>query len=228
MLLGRSLAMKGESSMFWYYPNGNAFQLNPNVQQAYFYSTNVYPQYRYNRQQSVRGQATWTNGGTITKCGIPWSKNEYMTAAVGVNSPYKCGQPLKVRNLSTPGAREIIVTVVDQVADYSPHNINLHRRAFEALGAPLDVGILPVEIIPSPELEQEKWGKYLLEVAQTAYPGFNVIEYKSIGKKQISPQQTREIYEFILQSPQEKMTIQGTVHYNPETDRILSFNLKEV
>lgn len=182
------------------------------------------------RQQSVRGQATWTNGGQITKCGIPWSDNDYMTVAVAPYSQYRCGETLKVRNLAAP-AREVLVEVVDTVPGYPANRINLHRKAFEALGAKLEQGVINVEIIPSPELGQEKWGKYLLEVTQTAYPGYNVIEYNTIGKAQISPTQTKETYEYILQSkqtPQERIKIQGNVIYNTNTDRIISFHINEV
>lgn len=180
------------------------------------------------RQQTVRGQATWTDGGPITQCGIPWSKNEYMTAAVGNNSPYSCGQTIKIRNLSTPGSREVIVTVVDKVMGYPPTKINLHRRAFEALGASASQGVITVEIIPSPELKEEKWGKYLVEVAQTAYQGYNVIDYKFVSKKDIAPDRIQESYDLVLQSPQETITVRGNVLYNTKTDRILSFDLKEI
>lgn len=182
----------------------------------------------YERQQGVRGQASWTDGGSVTQCGIPWSRNEYMTVAVGRNSPYKCGQTLKVRNLSTPGSREIIVTVVDQVAKYPANRLNLHRRAFEALGASPSLGVINVEIIPSPELEHERWGKYLLEVAQTAYPGYNVVDYKSVGKNQVSSQQTKETFDFLLQSPRDRMRVRGNVIYNPVTNRVVSFDLVEM
>ncbi|WP_147532844.1 DUF3889 domain-containing protein [Bacillus marasmi] len=180
------------------------------------------------RQKPIRGQATWTEGGAVTKCGIPWSRNRFMTAAVGVNTPYRCGQSLKIRNLSIPGGREIIVTVVDRVAGYPANRINLHRRAFEALGANPSLGVINIEIIPSPELEQEKWGKYLLEVTQTAYPGYNIIDYRSVGKQQLSPQQTKETFEFTLQSPRERLKVRGNVIYNPTTDRVVSFDLVEV
>ncbi|MCH1624573.1 DUF3889 domain-containing protein [Ferdinandcohnia quinoae] len=212
------------------YGNGDIyFQQYPNMQYTYDYSRiyQGYPHY-VSRQQAIRGQATWTDGGRVTKCGIPWSYNEYMTAAVGDHSPYKCGQTLKIRNLSTPGSREIIVTVVDHVASYPPNKINLHRNAFEALGASINQGVIPIEIIPSPDLSHEKWGKYLLEVAQTAYPGFNVVDYKTVGKTQMSPERTRETFDFILQSPQESIKVRGTVIYNPKTNRVISFDLQEV
>ncbi|WP_339227451.1 DUF3889 domain-containing protein [Oceanobacillus sp. FSL K6-2867] len=182
----------------------------------------------FDRQQTVRGQATWTDGGQVTKCGIAWSENEYMTAAVGENSPYECGQMLKIRNISAPYGREIIVKVVDQVSGYPANRINLHRRAFEALGVNTSVGVINIEIIPSPELEQEKWGKYLLEVTEAAYPNFNVTDYNAIGKTMLSHSLVRETFEFVLQSPQETLRVQGIVVYNPNTDRIVSFNLQEV
>ncbi|GAA0316742.1 hypothetical protein GCM10008967_04180 [Bacillus carboniphilus] len=211
----------------------NYYYGNPYGQyQANSYGQYSYYDYRYHwfmmRQQPVRGQASWTDGGNVTKCGIPWSDNKYMTVAVSQNSPYQCGESLKVRNLSTPGGREVIVTVVDQVAGYPANKINLHRKAFETLGASTNQGVINVEIIPSPELEQEKWGKYLLELTQTAYPGYQVKDYKTIGKTEVSAEQTREVYEFNLQSPQESIKVRGTVLYNPKTDRVISFDLKEV
>lgn len=191
------------------------------------YSYRAYP-YASDRQQVVRGQATWTNGGPVTKCGIPWSTNEYLTVAVGENTPYKCGQIIRVKNLSIPGEREVIVTVVDRVAGYPPNRINLHRRAFEALGANPNIGVLNVEITPQPQLEQEKWGNDLLEVTLAAYPGYRVVDYRSIEKTQISPEQTKETYEFTLQSPRERIKVRGSVIYNPTTDRVISFDIKEV
>lgn len=190
-----------------------------------FYHAYYYPQ---TRQQPLKGQATWTDGGQVTKCNIPWSDNQYMTAAVGADSPFQCGQSIKVRNLTTPGSKEIIVTVVDQVKGYPTNRLNLHRKAFEALGATVGTGVIDVEIIPSPELEQEKWGKYLLSVTQTAYPSYKVIDYKSVEKTAVSADQTREVFEFVLQSPQESIKVRATVLYNPNTDRVITFDLKEV
>lgn len=180
------------------------------------------------RRQPIRGQATWTDGGQVTKCGIPWSKNQYMTAAVGENTPYQCGQTLKIKSLAAPGPREIIVTVVDRVAGYPRNKINLHRKAFQALGVNPAIGVIPIEIIPSPELEEERWGKYLLEVTQAAYPSYDVTDYKSVGKTQLSSTQTKETYELILKSPQENIKIRGNVIYNPNTNRVISFDLQEV
>lgn len=213
-----------------YYPYVNGTYSAPDYyQQPYFdYSRSYGPSSALNRQQPIRGQATWTVGGQVTKCGIPWSKNEYLTAAVGENSPYKCGQTLKIRNLTSPGQREIIVTVVDTVAGYPANKINLHRNAFVALGANPNIGVINIEITPSPELEEERWGKYLLEVTQMAYPGYNVTDYKFTGKTQVTPTQTRETYEFILTSQQDNIRIQGNVIYNPITNRVVSLDLKEI
>ncbi|WP_026699563.1 DUF3889 domain-containing protein [Salibacterium aidingense] len=184
-----------------------------------------YPVYS-GRQQTVQGQATWTEGGPVTKCGSSWSDYQYMTAAVGESSPYQCGQSLKIRNVTT--GREIIVTVVDQVQGFPPNRINLQRRAFEALGANTDVGVINIEITPSPELEEESWGRYLLEITQRAYPNYEVTDYQSMGTTQVNTDQTRETYEFTLQSPQETMKVQARVTYNPNTDRVVSFDLKEI
>ena len=180
------------------------------------------------RQQSVQGQATWTDGGQVTQCGIPWSDNQYMTAAVGIHSPYQCGQTLKIRNLSIPGQREVLVTVVDKVPGYPANKINLHRRAFEALGVNTSVGVINVTITPSPNLEEEKWGKYLLEIAQTAYPDYNVTEYEKVGGNQLSPTQSQEVYEYLLSSSKGNIRVRGTVVYNPNTDHIISFDLREI
>ncbi|RXT02834.1 DUF3889 domain-containing protein [Ammoniphilus sp. CFH 90114] len=195
-------------------------QANP-----YGYMNSTYPFYEA-RQQTIQGQATWTEGGPVTQCGIPWSHNEYMTVAVGVNTPYRCGQTLKIKNPLTQ--RELIVTVVDRVRDYAPNRINLHRRGFEALGANPAVGVINVEITPSPELGEEKWGKYLLEVTQAAYPRYRVTNYKFVSKTDLTAAQKKEIYQFILQSPQETIKVQGTVIYNPQTNRVISFDIKEV
>ncbi|WP_114915884.1 DUF3889 domain-containing protein [Oceanobacillus zhaokaii] len=208
--------------------NGNQYAGNQYVPYSYYKYQQTYPAYREDRQQAVRGQATWTYGGQVTQCGIHWSINEYMTAAVGRNSPYRCGQTLKIKNLSSATPREILVTVVDQVVSYPANKINLQRRAFEALGANPDAGIIEIEITPSPKLEEEKWGKYLLEVAQAAYPGYKVTEYKTIEKVNLSGKQRKEVYEFLLDSPQGKLKIRGNVIYNPATDRVISFDLKEV
>ncbi|WP_058308781.1 DUF3889 domain-containing protein [Gracilibacillus massiliensis] len=178
------------------------------------------------RQNYMKGQATWTEGGAMTQCNLPWSYNQYMTAAVSSNSPYQCGQSIKVKNPQT--GREIIVTIVDTVPNAPATNINLHRRAFEALGANPSVGILAIEFQPSPELEQEKWGKYLLEVTQTAYPNYNVTDYLFVEKTQPASNQIKEIYDYTLQSQQERIKVRGTVVYNPTTERVISFDIKEL
>jgi len=192
------------------------------------YQRGYYPNFYY-RQQSVQGQASWTEGGAETACNTPWSTNNYMTAAVGEDTPYKCGQKLKVKNLSSTDQKEITVTVVDQVPNYPSNKINLHRRAFQALGANVDAGIISVQITPvSPEQESSEWGKYLMNVTQTAYPNYQISDYKSVSKTEVSSNQTKEVYEFTLQSPQETLKVQGSVTYNPQTGRVASFDLKEV
>ncbi|MEC1770491.1 DUF3889 domain-containing protein [Schinkia azotoformans] len=221
-----------------YYPGSN---INPNIYGTYQYPTfhgQPYDNYNtgylldttdnWDRQRPIRGQATWTTGGQVTKCGIPWSKNEYMTVAVGENSPYKCGQTLKIRNLTSPGQREIIVTIVDTVAGYPANKVNLHHNAFIALGANPSIGVINVEIIPSPELEKERWGKYLLEIIKTAYPTYNVTDFHFIRKTHVSPSQTKETYEYIVHSGQDNIRIQGNVVYNPNTDRVTSIDFKEI
>lgn len=210
------------------YQNMNWYENHPYQAAPYGYygghPTNPY--YMDNRQQPVKGQATWTEGGQVTKCGIPWSANKYMTAAVGGDSPYQCGQTLKIKHQTT--GRGVLVTVVDQVPGYPANKINLHRRAFEALGANPSQGVINIEIVPSPELEQQKWGKYLLEVVQISHPGYNVTEYNKIDEVQLTSEQIRETYEFILQSPQERIRVHGRVIYNSKTDRIVSFDVREL
>ncbi|RKQ33899.1 DUF3889 domain-containing protein [Oceanobacillus halophilus] len=215
--------------MYPYYPymyyGVPALPVNSFRSQPYFYPNQPHHPYR---QQPINGQVTWTEGGDVTKCDIPWSENEYMTAAVGEDSPYQCGQLLKIRNVAAPYGREIIVMIVDEVAGFPPNRVNVHRKAFEALGVNPNIGVLNVEIIPTPELEQEKWGKYLLEVTQTAYPNYQITDYRTIGKTKVSDSQMKETYEFSLQSYQEMIKVRGTVIYNPNTDRIVSFDIKEM
>ena len=99
-------------------------------------------------RKTVQGLATWSTGGATTKCGIPWTYNEGMTTAVGDKSPYKCGQVLKVKNKSTQDQKEIMVVVVDQVKGFADNKLNLHKKAFEALGSSASVGIIEIEITP--------------------------------------------------------------------------------
>ncbi|MDG5788362.1 DUF3889 domain-containing protein [Evansella sp. AB-P1] len=193
------------------------------------------------RQQPARGQASWTDGGQVTRCGIPWSHNQFMTVAVGVNAPYRCGDILIIRNLTSPGQREITVTVVDQVTNYPANKINLHRNAFEALGANLNEGVINVEIIPAtnqvpqpspnqgpqPSVNDNGWGRLLSGVIQSAYPSSQVVNYQPIGKTEVSPTQTRETYEFTLQGLQGQLKIRGNVVYNSSTNQLVSVDLKE-
>ncbi|WP_102028421.1 DUF3889 domain-containing protein [Salirhabdus sp. Marseille-P4669] len=210
--------------MYYYNPNWYRENYYWNSHEAYLPYSNHY----YHRQRPVRGQATWTDGGQVTNCGIPWSENQYMTVAVGEQSPFTCGQTIKVRHYTSLGPREVIVTVVDKVRGYPANRLNLHKRAFEALGARPEVGVINIEILSSPELEEEKWGKYLLEVTQVAYPSYNITDYKQVEKKSISANQTQETYEFVLESPDDgQIRVQGNVIYNPNTDRVISFDIKE-
>ncbi|WP_246206583.1 DUF3889 domain-containing protein [Virgibacillus ihumii] len=198
----------------------------PHYRMPYYGYPQTYPVYSY-RQQTIQGQATWTEGGPVTKCGIPWSANQYMTVAVSPDAPFKCGQTLKISNPAIP-QREIIVTVVDEVPGYPPNRINLHRLAFTALGANPSQGMINVLINPAPELEEQEWGKYLLEVVQIGYPNYNILEYDKTGETQLAGNQVRETYEYVLESPQERVKVRGTVVYNAATDRIVSFNVREI
>ena len=215
-----------------FYPMPYGLSYAPHPYQSHSYTRYLYPTYHENQfeyygiRQPIRGQASWTEGGEVTQCGIPWSTNQYMTVAVGRASGYQCGQTIKVKNLSN--GREIIATIVDQVPNYPENKVNLHRKAFETLGASVDAGIINVEINASPELEEEKWGKYLLEIVQSAYPNYKATDYSSVSKNPQNNNQMKEVYKFVMQSPQETMNIQGTVIYNPNTDRIISINFQEV
>ncbi|MBM7677304.1 rare lipoprotein A [Gracilibacillus alcaliphilus] len=191
----------------------------------YHYTGN--PDYTYDiRQNLINGQATWTEGGATTQCNLPWSHNQYMTAAVSSQSPYQCGQLIKV--IYPQNGREVIVTVVDAVPNAPATRINLHRKAFEALGVNPAVGVIPIQFEPSPHLEEEKWGKYLLEVTQVAYPHLRVTDYALVERSQPAANQVKEVYDFVLQGAQEQLTIRGTVIYNPTTDRVVSFNIQEI
>ncbi|ENH97254.1 hypothetical protein J416_06455 [Gracilibacillus halophilus YIM-C55.5] len=178
------------------------------------------------RQNYMQGKATWTDGGSVTQCGIPWSYAQYMTVAVSTNSPYQCGQTIKVRNPQT--SREVIVTVVDTVPNSPATTLNLHRRVFQMLGADLSQGIIAIQFQPNPQLEELQWGKYLLEVVQRAYPNYQVTDYNFVNRTQQNQNQTKEIYEYVLQSPQEQIKVRGTVVYNPATNRVVSLDIREV
>ncbi|WP_062046603.1 hypothetical protein [Bacillus sp. JCM 19034] len=51
----------------------------------------------YWREQLISGDATWTNGGAVTKCGLPWTMNQSMTVAVSEQSRFRCGEKLRIR-----------------------------------------------------------------------------------------------------------------------------------
>lgn len=204
---------------------------NPYVQQPYYsrsYTANTSYPYSMDRQQPVRGEATWTEGGEVTRCGIPWSHNQFMTVGVGANTPYRCGETLVVRNLSDP-EQQISVTVVDQIGDADQDIITLHRTAFEALGADVEVGIINVEILPSNDTAQESRATYLLGVVQSAYPGYTVESYQSLEQSEVSRDQVKETYELSLQSPsQEQLLVRSNLVYNPSTNQMLTFDVKGV
>jgi hypothetical protein len=181
----------------------------------------------YRDGERLSGQATWTEGGATTKCGIPWSENNYMTAAVGPTSPYKCGQTLKVINVNSVVQKEVNVTVVDTVEDFPRNKINLHRRAFQALGAPIEAGVINVEITPVTQQQYAKWGRTLLEVTKNSYPNYDIVDYNFVGSKDVNDNLVQETFKFTLQRGQEKKVINAHVTFNPATENIISINLDE-
>lgn len=208
--------------MFPYYSFQYPFYVPP-------YPIQMLPSYnRHDTRQPVRGQVTWTDGGEVTKCNIHWSENNYMTAAVGENSPYHCGEYIRLRNIGSPYGREIVVMVVDEVADYPPNKINLHRRAFEALGVNPNVGVINVEIIPISETETQSWSAHLLHVVRTAFPDYQPVDYQLISKTKVSDNAEKETYKYRFQHGQQSIEITGEIIYDPNTNRIRSIQMKEV
>lgn len=177
------------------------------------------------RQQMVHGQATWTVGGQETKCGIPWSRNQYMTAAVGETSPFTCGQIVKVRNLQN--GREISVMIVDEVRGFPANRINLHRRAFEALGADLNMGILNVGIEQSTGMEQGRFVSRLEGIVQTVYPNALPHDFQSVETLRTETGHIKEVYDFVMNSNGEESLVRGEIVYLPNTDHIVSLYLEE-
>ncbi|GGJ85093.1 hypothetical protein GCM10007063_04540 [Lentibacillus kapialis] len=207
------------------YPTNSYFQ---HMYPYAFYPSDM-PQHvaAYNsRQQQISGTATWTEGGQLTKCGIPWSDNLYMTTAVGEDSPYQCGQTLQISYPVT--GRSILVEIVDQVPGYPNNRLNVHRRVFEILGANPQQGMIDILILPVGQIGQQQWGRYLREITQATYPNYNVTGYSYVGKTAESASRTKETYEFILKSGQETITVHTSVVYNPNNNRINSVNVNEV
>ncbi|ALX47896.1 hypothetical protein AOX59_04330 [Lentibacillus amyloliquefaciens] len=207
------------------------FSENPYFKNMYPFAYRPYESQQYNfydpdfRQQQVSGQATWTEGGRITQCGIPWSDNLYMTAAVGENSSYQCGETLQIIYPVT--GRSVLIEVVDKVPNYPQNRLNLHRRVFEALGANPQQGVIDIQIHPISNLNQQQWGRYLLRIVQSAYSGYSVAGQTFIGKTEESPTRTEETYEYQLQSGQETITVRARAIYNPRNNRIISIDISE-
>jgi len=179
--------------------------------------------YPEERQKVVRGQATWTEGGQYTKCGIPWSYNGFMTGAVGENSPYRCGEVIQVSSPET--GKAIHVTVVDEVQGYPSNKINLHRRAFEALGANLDVGILDVQIVPGSTGEDGRLEEKLEEVVRFVYPNATIRSYQPIDRKLTEVRDIQEKSDFVLEVNGKKRTVRGEMTYQPESGEVVSIHL---
>lgn len=218
-----------------YFSNYNTYGYRPlstmyNYGQPYSLNRS-YPPYpnTMERLKAVKGHATWSEGGKITKCKIPWSHNDFMTTAVGSNSPYKCGEVLLVKNLANN--KEIRVTVVDEIRGYPTNRISVHRRAFEALGAKLDEGIINIEITPAPtakaEAERGDWGNYLLNVARAAFPQYNFTGYQTIDQIPLQSSQVQHTYDYFLESPEGTNTIRGNVIVNTSSNQVISIDLKD-
>ncbi|SDH27568.1 rare lipoprotein A [Alteribacillus persepolensis] len=221
-----------------YYPHGPYRAMYPYAVHPYplQYAPRMMPVYSYadpfmRQQQAVLGQATWTEGGEVTKCGLSWSDNNSMTAAVGEQSPYQCGEYLHVRNLSMPD-HEITVVIVDQTSGYPANKLNLHRKAFEALGAHVDVGVINIAITPVSSGDNgtngSRWGEHLAAIAQTAYPNLYVGGYAPVEQIDISAERTKETFEITLHSPQETKKVRGNVIYESDNQRMVSFDIEEM
>ncbi|MFA9455676.1 RlpA-like double-psi beta-barrel domain-containing protein [Halalkalibacter sp. AB-rgal2] len=187
------------------------------------------PQHQFSnswREQTISGDATWTNGGPTTQCGLPWTMNQSMTAAVSEQSTYRCGDTLRVRNRNNQ--RELTVIIVDTVPNFPSNRINLHRQAFEALGAQLDEGLIPVDITSITPIEEDPWSPYLQRIVQSAFPNYQIINEELMEEEAIDTSHVRRTYELMLQSPQESIRVQAKVNYNPTTNRVISFDLQEL
>ncbi|SFD77697.1 rare lipoprotein A [Lentibacillus persicus] len=207
------------------------FSENPYFKNMYPFAYKPYDGVQYNthetdlRQQSISGQATWTEGGRITKCGIPWSDNLYMTTAVGENTSYQCGETLQIIYPVT--GRSILVEVVDKVPNYPENRLNVHRRVFETLGANPQQGVIDIQIRPVSSLEQQQWGSYLQRIVQNAYGSYQITGQSFIGKTEDDGRMI-ETYEYQLQSAQESIVVRARAIYNPHNNRILSIDITEV
>ncbi|MFD1849888.1 RlpA-like double-psi beta-barrel domain-containing protein [Oceanobacillus bengalensis] len=182
----------------------------------------------FEHRQTITGQATWTEGGQVTKCNIPWSDYNQMTAAVGEDSPFRCGQIIKVRNLSAPVGREVFVKIVDEVQGYPINRINLHRAAFAALGINPSVGVINVEMTPLSNEQEKNWADYFISVVETAFPAYTVSNYEHVGKSGGSSSQTKDSYEFMLESPQGSKHIAGDLVYDANTNDVISLLIRQV
>lgn len=196
---------------------------NPYYWEPYHAGINQAQPYPEVRQGAERGQATWTEGGQYTKCGIPWSHNEFMTVAVGENSPYRCGKIMKVSSPET--GREIYVTVVDEVQGYPANRINLHRRAFEALGVNLDAGVLEVQVAPASSGDPGNMARKLEEVVRLAFPNASIRSYQPIDRRTTEAGNAQERSDFIIEVNGQRKTVRGEIIYHPGTEEMISMNL---
>ncbi|MDQ0159353.1 RlpA-like double-psi beta-barrel domain-containing protein [Alkalibacillus salilacus] len=175
--------------------------------------------------ETISGDTTWTEGGSVTKCNLAWSDMNHMTTAVSADSPYTCGQLLNVKFEDT--GKEVTVKVVDTVAGYPPNRLNLHRKAFEALGANLDWGIIPIRISVVPTDGNGQLRDVLWNVLGQTYPGATIKNSQWQGEENVSGGYRKESYLFTLGTSEGDITVRGDVVFHPNTKRIRSINLTE-
>ncbi|NIK12085.1 RlpA-like double-psi beta-barrel domain-containing protein [Alkalibacillus almallahensis] len=188
--------------------------------------TYLYAPMRQNYEgESISGDATWTEGGPVTKCNLAWSDMNHMTTAVSTDSPYTCGQLLNVRFEDT--GKEVTVKVVDTVAGYPQNRLNLHRQVFEALGANLDWGIIPIRIAVVPTDGNGQLRDVLWNVLGQTYPGATIKNSQWQEEENVSGGYLKESYLFTLGTSEGDMTVRGDVVFHPNTKRIRSINLTE-
>ncbi|MET3684327.1 rare lipoprotein A [Alkalibacillus flavidus] len=201
--------------------------MNDYEQLYYLSPTYVYAPFRVEHEDgSVAGDATWTEGGEVTKCNLSWSDMNNMTTAVSPNSPYQCGDLLKVTYLET--GQSITVKVVDSVSGYPKNRLNLHRQAFQALGANLDLGVIPVVISRVSASNGSRYEQMLMNMMQAAFPNARMKQSRQTNKEQMSGGRMKETYEMVLETEVSDVTMQGDVVYHPTSQQVQSIHFKRL